>query len=221
MSDLERFPRHAALWELARPPLAGRDLAHDPDHALRVHSWAVRLAPEADADPDLAGAAALVHDLDATPKNDPARPLGGERSAALAAGPLAAAGYDARETAVIVAAVATSSWSRGLAPANAEGRALQEADRLDAIGAVGVARCFACHGAMAHEGARLLDPDDPRGAARALDDGRIALDHFFAKLLLIAPTLTLPSARREGRRRHAALELFVRELAREAAAAKP
>lgn len=164
-----RFPRHAALAALVRPRMEGRDLAHDPHHVARVYAWAVRLAPDAGADPDPCGAAALVHDLDATRKDDPARSGSGARSAADAEMLLETAGYDVRERAEIAAAVATSSWSRGLAPANATGAVLQDADRLDALGAIGIARTFACHGALA--ATRDARPENGAGAGTATDAG--------------------------------------------------
>ena len=57
---------------------------------------------------------------------------------------------------------------------------VQDADRLDAIGAIGIARCFYTAGRM---GSLLYDPEDPRAEHRALDDARYAIDHFRAKLL--------------------------------------
>jgi uncharacterized protein len=209
------FPRHLALWERVAPLMDGRDLAHDALHLGRVYRWALRLAPEAGADPDLAGAAALVHDLDPTPKHDPDRPAGGERSSRAAEPLLAEAGYDARERAPILAAVAASSWSRGLEPAGPLGAVLQDADRLDAIGAVGIARVFACHQSMAAAGSDGLfyHPGDPFAeAGRDLDDRRHALDHFAVKLLKLADGMHTPTARAEAARRHEAMLTFLSQL---------
>ena len=213
-----RHSRHAALWALVAPATASADLAHGQDHVLRVYTWAVRLAPEAQADPDLCGAAALVHDLVAVPKESADRPLGGERSAAAAAGPLEAAGYDPAEVAAIREAVRTSSWSRGLDPTGPVGVALQDADRLDVIGAVGLARTFATAQAMAARSGvgRLWHPTDPLGqSGREHDDRRYAVDHFFRKMLRIADGMRLPSAQAEALRRHAFLLVYLEELGAE------
>ena len=85
--------RHQRLWAEVQSRTSCEDLAHDHLHVLRVYSWAIKLAPEAGANPDLTGAAALVHDLVNIPKEHRARPLGSERSAEASKGLLAASGY--------------------------------------------------------------------------------------------------------------------------------
>ncbi len=211
----ERFPRHAGLWARVEPRLPAGELAHDRQHMERVYRWSLRLAPEAGADPDLAGATSLVHDLAFVPKDSADRALGGERSAALAGAELAACGYAPAEVASISAAVRTSSWSRGLEPANELGVVLQDADRLDAIGAVGLMRNLACAQWMSRpeRPGTLYHPQDPfaRGG-RQLDDRTHALDHCYAKLLKLAAGMRLPTARAEGARRHEALLAFIHEL---------
>ena len=208
--------RHALLWEKVEETLRAEcDLAHDWLHVYRVYQWAVQLAPEAGADGDLAGAAALIHDLVNIPKESADRPLGSELSAAKGASILPTAGYSPEESSAIVEAVRTCSWSRGLAPTSALGRVLQDADRLDAIGAIGIARNIACAQAMSSRGNRgfLYEPSDPlaRGG-RELDDKKHAIDHFSRKLLKLAKTMHLPSAKAEAARRHLFLETFLSEL---------
>lgn len=219
MRQLADFPRQAALWPLVVECLMPGELAHDRQHLLRVHRWALRLAAEAGADPDCAGATALVHDLVFVAKDSPERATGGERSAAAAPALLAAAGYRADEIAAIAEAVRTSSWSRGLAPTAALGRVLQDADRLDAIGVVGLMRNLACaqHMARPDGGSGFYHPDDPLhdDEARALDDRRWATDHCFAKLLRLAAGMHTAGARAEAARRHAFLLAWLDELRRE------
>jgi uncharacterized protein len=210
-------PRHAALWSQVEPRLPPGELAHDRSHILRVHAWALRLAAEAGADPDLAGAAALVHDLVFVPKDSAQRAEGGERSAAAAPEVLAAAGYDAAEIALIADAVRTSSWSRGQPPAGPLGAVLQDADRLDALGVLGLMRNLACAQHMAKPGrGGFYHPDDAlaRGG-RPLDDRTWATDHLFAKLLRLADGMHTATARVEARRRHDFLLAWLAELERE------
>lgn len=212
------FPRHAALWPLVIARLPPGELAHDGEHLRRVYVWAIRLAPEAEADPDLAGATALVHDLVFVPKDGADRAQGGERSAAAAPAVLTAAGYHADEITAIAEAVRTSSWSRGLAPTNALGIVLQDADRLDAIGAVGLLRTAACGQFMSKPDrpGRLYHPNDPLATSgRVLDDRTQVVDHLHAKLLRLSTGMHLTAARAEADRRHAWLLGFLTELTTE------
>lgn len=191
------------------------DIAHDGLHVLRVYDWALRLAPEAGADVDLTGAAALVHDLVNIPKEHRDRPLGSERSAQASKGLLEASGYSTVEIIEIVEAIRTCSWSRGLTPSNPIGAALQDADRIDALGALGIARTFATAQAMSSRGqaSRFYDPDDPMGTTgRPLDDKRQPVDHFFIKLLQLAETMHTPTGRQEGQRRHVRMLTFLSDL---------
>ena len=215
-----RFARHAAVWAQVEPQLPPGELAHDRHHIARVYRWALRLSAEGGVDPDPAGAMALVHDLAFVPKDSPDRALGGERSAQLAGGVLALAGYAPDEVTAIADAVRTSSWSRGLAPANALGVVLQDADRLDAIGAVGLLRTVACAQFMsrAERPGRFYHDADPfADGGRPLDDKAQAIDHCYAKLLKLAAGMHLPTARAEAARRHAALLDFLGVLRRELA----
>jgi uncharacterized protein len=208
-------PRHRALWQLVLDQTTGPDLAHDGAHVRRVYAWALRLAPEAGADVDLTGAAALVHDLVHIPKEHADRPLGSERSAEAARGLLSEAGYTPEEVDQIVEGVRTCSWSRGQAPTGPIGTALQDADRLDAIGAIGIARTFATAQAMASRGqdSRFYHPEDPMAQGdRALDDRRQPVDHFFAKLLKLSATMHTQTARAEGAERHRRMVQFLADL---------
>jgi uncharacterized protein len=217
-----RFTRHATVWRQVEPHLPPGELAHDRHHIARVYRWALRLSPEGGADPELAGAMALVHDLAFVPKDSPDRALGGERSAQLAGAVLNTAGYATDEVAAIAEAVRTSSWSRGLAPTNALGVVLQDADRLDAIGAVGLLRTVACAQYMSRPDrpGRFYHDEDPFGdTGRTLDDKAQAIDHCYAKLLKLAAGMHLPTAKAEAARRHAALGDFLAILRRELASA--
>jgi len=216
------LPRHRRLWPAVHAALPPGELAHDQHHILRVHAWAMRLAPEAGADPDLCGAAALLHDLVVVAKDALDRASASERSARSAAPLLAAAGYSPAEGAEICEAVRTCSWSRGLTPSAPTGCVLQDADRLDATGAIGLMRTAACAQWMSRAGgdadAAFYHPGEPFPASgRTLDDRRYMLDHCYAKLLKLGPAMHLPGARLEAQRRHAALEAFLAELRQEVA----
>jgi uncharacterized protein len=208
MTNWRETERHERLWVQVEPCLPPGEIAHDALHIERVYRWALKLAAEHGVSRELAGAAALVHDLVPIPKDSVDRPLGGEKSA-LAAGPvLSVAGYDADDVAAVVDAVRTSSWSAGHAPRSPLGALLQDADRLDAIGVIGAARCFATAQFMSKPDrpGRLYDPADPFAeSGRALDDRRQAVDHFERKLLKLAASMHSDLARREAAKRQTSM----------------
>ena len=92
---------------------------------------------------------------------------------------------------------------------------LQDADRLDAIGAIGVMRNVACAQAMSSRGNNglLYNPQDPLyKSSRPLNDKKFAIDHFFKKLLLLHKDFHTPYAQEEARRRHDFLLTFLNAL---------
>ena len=210
--------RHETLWTLILPQLDTIDLAHDPLHILRVYHWALQLAPEAKANSDLCGAAALLHDLINIPKESQHRSEGSELSAIAGTPLLKKSGYSQAEMSVIVDAIRTCSWSKGMPPHNPEGLALQEADRLDAIGSIGIIRTIACAQSMRTRGNSgiFYHPTDPMGRhGRMINDREYAIDHFYKKLLKIEPTFTLPSAKKEGSKRNTFMLQFLEEISHE------
>jgi len=212
--DLPPCPWLPGLLEKleARFALEARDGAHDLAHCLRVARLAVALAREEGADSEICLAAALLHDLVHLPKNHPdsARTagLGGE----LALEWCRAIPELAARAGLIAGAVATHSFSAGLAPASPEAAVLQDADRLEALGAIGLARVFATGGAM---GAGLWHPRDPWGDARPLDDKRWSLDHFRTKLLRLRDGMNTAAGRRLAASRDQVLRDFLAALAAE------
>jgi uncharacterized protein len=212
MATDPRFPRHRSLWQQVQEQMPVTGLAHDHQHVLRVYSWCLALAPEAQVDGDLAGAAGLLHDLVQPAKESAERSQGGDKSAVACLPLLDESGYSTTEQAALQEALCTSSWSSGQAALSDLGRVLQDADRLDAIGVIGFARCMATAQEMAgrgNEGA-LWDQADLLAEERPLDDKRWALDHLERKLLKLAGGMHYPSAQQEGQRRHQTL-LLLRE----------
>jgi uncharacterized protein len=158
-------------------------------------------------------AAAFLHDLVNRPKHSRRRARASTDSADAARPLLRRAGFDARASARIRGAIRDHSFSRGARPSEPLARALQDADRLDALGAIGVLRAAATGGVM---GSRALDVDDPWARARPLDDRRFVLDHFFTKLLRLPDLMQTPAGRTEARRRSARMRRFLTEIGLEA-----
>lgn len=176
-----------------------RDGAHGLGHVLRVTRISLQLAREEKALETVCCAAALLHDLVYLPKNHPDSPRTAELSALEAR--IWCLDYPdlAPQADAVADAVETHSFSGGKAPRSLEGAVLQDADRLDALGAIGIARVFATGGSM---GAGMWDEEDPWGQERELDDKRYSLDHFEKKLLKLAGGMNTEAGRREAQRRH-------------------
>jgi uncharacterized protein len=186
-----------------------RDAAHDLGHMLRVARLAQSLAQEEGADLEVCVAAALLHDLVYRPKNHPESPLTAQMAAELVPRWCqATAGLETR-AGVIAAAVASHSWSGGGTPATLEAAVVQDADRLEALGAIGVARVFATGASF---GAGLWHPEDPWGEGRELDDKAWSLDHFARKLLKLAADMKTQAGQRLAERRQCAMLAYLEAL---------
>jgi len=189
-------------------PRLDDDPGHDLHHSLRVALWTVRLGtPEVTL--RQAVAAALLHDVVNLPKDAPNRGEASSLSADVARSVLPRFGFGADELEDICDAIRDHAHSRGAVPERPLGRALQDADRLEAVGALGVFRTISTGARMA---SRYFDPDDPWARGRPLDDVRQSVDHFFRKLLHLADTMNTEAGRREARRRTAFMEAFLRQL---------
>jgi uncharacterized protein len=180
------FGAHAALAKslLAALGPAGTDGSHDLSHILRVWRNAVTIArSEPGCDTEVLAAAVILHDCDATEKDSPQRAIASHLAAARAREIVAACGWTTARIDALAHAIEAHSFSAGIQPETCEARIMQDADQLDAIGAIGIARCFYVGGRM---GSALYDPADPGAERRALDDRHYALDHFGAKLFAVA-----------------------------------
>lgn len=186
----------ARLW----PHIGQGDVAHDAGHLLRVWRNMRAIQAQDGGDLRLLAAAVLLHDCVPVAKDSPQRAQASRLSAARAVVALADLGWSRADCDRVHHAIEAHSFSAGIAPQTLEARIVQDADRLDAIGAIGIARCFAVSGAM---GRGLHDLADPAARGRALDDGAFALDHFELKLLRLAEGFGTPSGARMARVRHA------------------
>jgi uncharacterized protein len=185
---------------------AGTDGAHDANHLERVWRNAQALLahhPEADALVVLA--ACYLHDLVNLPKNDPARAQASRRSAQLARHQLAWIGFPADRLDAVAHAIEAHSFSAAIAPESIEAKIVQDADRLDALGAVGLARMFYTAGRL---GSALAHADDPLATQREPDDRNYSLDHIAVKLATLPGTMQTSAGRSLGEERLAALLAF-------------
>lgn len=214
LATIAADPGLAALLAEARArdaALAVPDPTHDVAHLLRVAHWTLRLGGDA-IDPREGVAAALLHDAVHVPKNSPERARASELAAAHARERLPALDFAPDAVARVADAVRDHSFSRGAVPATALGRALQDADRLEALGAIGLLRCVSTGVRM---GGAWFHPEDPFAHARPLDDARYSVDHFYTKLLGLPATMRTEAGRAEAERRVILLRDFLAALGHE------
>jgi len=202
--------RFEAFWAAA----PGGDGAHDVHHLRRVWRSARKIAgAEPGADLLVLLAAAYLHDLVNPPKDSPLRSRASRLSAEKALPLLEDMGLDPARARAAAHAIEAHSYSAGIPPATLEARILQDADRLEALGAIGLARCFYTGGKM---GTALWEAGDPLGrSGRALDDRLYSVDHFPLKLMRLPDLMTTAEGRRLARRRTRVLALFLAQLERE------
>ena len=192
--------------------LPANDPAHDLAHVRRVVANARMLAAAEGADLAVVLPAAWLHDCVVVPKDSADRPRASRLAAAAAADFLAAAGYPATHIPAIRHAIEAHSFSARIPPETLAARVVQDADRLDAIGAIGIARTLMLGATM---GKPLYDEAEPLPTTRPPDETRAAIDHFYTKLLRLAEMMQTETGRREGERRTALMQLYLAELGRE------
>ena len=162
------------------------DGAHDLGHLRRVWARAKLIAMDEPCDLEILLAACMFHDLVNLPKSHPERARASTLSAEAACHFLRLDGFPEDKLSAVGHAIAAHSFSAKITPMTPEARALQDADRLEALGAIGIARMFHVSGAM---GGGLFDAEDPMALNRPRDDRAYALDHIETKLLKLVDTM--------------------------------
>ena len=188
---------------------------HDWHHINRVWQLTRRIAAQEGADSQIAELGALVHDIADWKFHDGDDSVGPREAEAL----LRREGATEAVIAAVVDIVATISYKgAGVTTAmrTLEGQCVQDADRLDAIGAIGIARCFAYGG---HAGRLLHDPDEApvlhQTAAAYKASKGASLNHFYEKLLLLKDRMNTPTGRALAEPRHRFMEDFVAQFLEE------
>lgn len=213
MSALRQALRAIAAREMAA------DSAHDLAHLDRVWANAQAIAAgEGGADMDVLCAAAYLHDLVNLPKDAPDRAQASRLAAEAAAPHLSALGIGAAQIAAAQHAIEAHSFSAGIPPETPEAAIIRDADRLDALGAIGIARAFAVAGALERA---IHAPDDPFAVTRAVNDTAFAVDHFTTKLLRLPEGMLTVTGRAIAQARAATMRRFLADLAGEIGADAP
>jgi uncharacterized protein len=208
------------IESFARECCAGHDTAHDALHLSRVIANARSLmhaerAAGAVIDEFVVESACWLHDVVQLPKGTGPSGESARRSADVARETLTERGVDQARVAAVAHAVEAHSFSGALQPETLEAAIVQDADRLDALGAVGIARLWVTG---VNLGGTLYHAGDPAGADRELDDRAYGLDHIERKLLRLPDTMNTESGKDEAYRRAEFVrryrDEFLRELGR-------
>ncbi|MGZ6390102.1 MAG: HD domain-containing protein [Ktedonobacterales bacterium] len=213
---MEQDARDAVLvraHDFVRQELSADSSGHDWWHIQRVVNLAQVIAREEGADPYVCELAALLHDI------ADYKIAGDEESGLRRVGEwLEAQEVDVAVAGHVMEIIGTMSFGGGNRPpmATLEGRVVQDADRLDAIGAIGIARAFAFGGSR---GRALYDPDEAPQQYTSTKayhtSGSSTINHFHEKLLLLRDRMNTMYARRLAEQRHRYMETFLDEFARE------
>lgn len=189
-----------------------QDGAHDLWHLRRVWALCQQIAKaESGTDLKVLQAAAIFHDVINLPKDHPNRADAARLSADHAVQFLAQE-FDQWALDALHHAIHAHSFSANVPATTLEAQILQDADRLEALGAIGIARCFNVSGQIGRD---LFDGADPLATDRPLDDTAFALDHFEVKLFKIAVQLHTRAAREIAADRIDFMRKFQRQLAAE------
>ena len=188
------------------------DPAHDFDHIMRVYANAEKIAKKEKADKKLVLSAALLHDIVSYPKSSKRAKFSSIDSAKKSKIILKKYGFTEEEITIISDAIEDHSFSQNKVPETLEGKILQDADRLDALGAIGIARVFATSGSLNRP---FYNIDDPFCNKRNPDDNLWAVDHFFNKLLKLESMMNTTSGKIEAKKRTKVLREFLKQLKNE------
>ena len=188
------------------------DPAHDISHVQRVVQNTLRLTEAESGNPAITVPAAWLHDCVSVAKDSPLRKQASKLAAQEAVRFLQSVNYPPDLLAPIYHAIEAHSFSANIATESLEARIVQDADRLEAVGAIGITRCFLTGGSL---GTALYDPSDPFAENREPDDRRYTLDHFYCKLLGLADTMKTAAGKAEAIKRTDYMRAFLLQLGSE------
>lgn len=198
------------LLAIAEKKMADNDPSHDFLHAKRVLMLAESIQKKEGGDMEVLFPAALFHDAVIYPKNNPKSKLAPEESAEFIAKKLEATNkYPKGKIEKVKTAILECSFSKGTKPSTLESKILQDADRLEATGAISIMRTFSSTGQMNRA---FYHSDDPFAKKRNPDSLIYALDLFYTRLLKVGRLMNTKTAKSMAKRRTKFLKEFLTEL---------
>lgn len=185
------------------------DPAHDLLHFKRVVSLAKMICAKEKGRSEIVVPAAWLHDFVIVPKDSPLRSKASKLSAEGAIGFLKTIGYPSNFHDDIAHAIEGHSFSANIEIKTLEAQIVQDADRLDGLGAIGIARCFAVAGMLKRA---FYSDTDPFCESRLVNDAEFTIDHFYKKLFKTAETLKTDAGKLEGHKRIAIMKKYLSDL---------
>ena len=190
-----------------------KDSSHDLNHFKRVAKIAKQIASEEDnVDELVILAAAYFHDIISFPKDDPKRSRASYYASMKAGEILRSLDFPEDKINPVKHCILTHSYSANIDPETIEAKIVQDADRMEAIGAIGLARVFYVSGQL---GSQLFNSSDPFAQNRELEDRKFALDHFYVKLLGLKDTMKTLGGKSIAEKRTKILEEFLENIKNE------
>ena len=180
--------------------------SHDWDHTLRVVRLCEMMGPAENADMDVLGAAAYLHDIGRSLQDESNGAIcHAEKGAQMAEPMVKALPLSKKQKQNIIHCIRSHRFRNQHKPATNEAKVLFDADKLDAIGAVGVARAFLFAGEV---GARLHNPDLDAENSRPYSIDDTGYREFKVKLCKIKERMLTIEGRKWARERHAFMDDF-------------
>jgi uncharacterized protein len=188
------------------------DAAHDISHIKRVVKNVIYLTDIEEANSLVTLASAWLHDCVAVAKDSPLRSQGSRMAAEAATQFLAAIDYPEELLPEVFHAIEAHSYTANIPTRTLEAAVVQDADRLDSLGAIGIARCLLVGGRLNRP---LISHNDPFCDDRNPDDGLYTIDHFYAKLFKLPATMKTQAGRKEAQRRADLMQRYLDDLRQE------
>jgi len=177
------------------------DASHDLGHFRRVYKMAIRISEmdQVDADPLVLMAAAYFHDVVNPPKDSDLRSQASRLAAEKTREILREMNFPPEKIDGVAHAVLAHSFSAAIPAETIEAKVIQDADRMESLGAMGVARNMYVSGRM---GSSMFHPDDPMAESdREYEDSRYALDHYELKLFKLPEMMQTPAGQKIAQER--------------------
>ncbi|GAX44720.1 hypothetical protein NIES4075_57390 [Tolypothrix sp. NIES-4075] len=204
--------RIGKILEIVGEKYDNGDPGHDISHVLRVMRMCEFIGEQESVNLSILVPAALLHDVVNIPKDHPDRLKASKMAAEEAEKILEVSGYDRLSVLQICDIIVEHSYSLAKTPSSLESAILQDADKLDALGAIGVLRMVTCGCRL---GAAYYDISEPFVIARELNDRAFTIDHLFVKLLKLPETMNTRLGRIEAQKRVKFMESFLEQLKKE------